>query len=306
MGFCYCDISFGNVFIDPGPGEVLICDNDNVVVDGSFRGGVLGTPRFMAPEIVRGEACPTSQTDLYSLSVLLFYIFLLQHPLDGAKEASIKCFDYPAMTMLYGTEPIFIFDPDDQSNRPDRRYHSNALEYWAVYPTFLKELFTRAFTDGIRDPLNGRVRESEWRSAMARLQDSILYCGDCGAENFYDELEFKRSGGIPSVCWQCKRTYRLPPRIRIEKSVVMLNHDTTLFQHHIDHRCRYDFSTPVAEVARHPSQPGIWGLKNLSAETWVATSADGSVTDVEPGRSITLASETRINFGHAEGAIRCT
>jgi len=56
MGLCYRDISFGNVFFDPDTGMVLICDNDNVAVDGEGVKGVLGTPRFMAPEIVRGEA----------------------------------------------------------------------------------------------------------------------------------------------------------------------------------------------------------------------------------------------------------
>ncbi|MFB9768061.1 hypothetical protein ACFFOS_27040, partial [Nocardioides kongjuensis] len=32
-GLCYRDISFGNVFFDPGNGDVLICDNDNVGID---------------------------------------------------------------------------------------------------------------------------------------------------------------------------------------------------------------------------------------------------------------------------------
>jgi serine/threonine protein kinase len=34
----------------------------------------------MAPEIVRGEAKPSNLTDLYSLGVLLFYLFHLGHP----------------------------------------------------------------------------------------------------------------------------------------------------------------------------------------------------------------------------------
>ena len=54
---------------DPDSGEALICDNDNVAVDKQEQSGVLGTPRFMAPEIVRGEAKPSTQTDLFSLSV---------------------------------------------------------------------------------------------------------------------------------------------------------------------------------------------------------------------------------------------
>jgi serine/threonine protein kinase len=45
---------------------------------------VLGTPRFMAPEVVRREAAPSDQTDRYSLAVLLFYLLMGGHPLDGA------------------------------------------------------------------------------------------------------------------------------------------------------------------------------------------------------------------------------
>ena len=33
-GLCYMDISFGNVFVEPDSGAVLVCDNDNVRVDG--------------------------------------------------------------------------------------------------------------------------------------------------------------------------------------------------------------------------------------------------------------------------------
>src|ERR1051325_1345529 len=60
-GLCYRDISFGNAFFDPYTGEILICDNDNVTVDNQSHSAVYGTPRFMAPEIVRGEPVPSTQ-----------------------------------------------------------------------------------------------------------------------------------------------------------------------------------------------------------------------------------------------------
>lgn len=298
-GLCYRDISFGNAFFDPDTGEVLICDNDNVTVDSQAKGGVYGTPRFMAPEIVRGDAVPSSQTDLFSLSVLLFYMFMMHHPLEGKKELEIKCLDLPAMKKLYGTEPLFIFDPADASNAPDAAHQKNALVFWAIYPKFLRELFTKAFTEGLRDPLHGRVRESNWRASMVRLRDSIIYCGHCKAENFFDADTHTTAQG----CWSCKRALHPPPRLRIARSEVMLNHNACLFPHHVDDERRYDFTQPLATVTRHPTEPNIWGLKNLSRQNWSATNTRGEVKDVLPGRSVTLAVGTRINFGRAEGEI---
>lgn len=302
-GLCYRDISFGNTFFDPETGEVLICDNDNVTVDSQAKGGVYGTPRFMAPEIVRGDAVPSSQTDLFSLSVLLFYMFMMHHPLEGKKELAIKCLDLPAMRKLYGAEPVFIFDPQNNSNAPDPTQQKNALVFWAIYPQFLRELFIKAFTEGIRDPVHGRVRESNWRAVMVRLRDSIIYCGHCKAENFYDvEAHASAKSGADS-CWSCRRQLHPPPRLRIARSEVMLNHNAHLFPHHVDDERKYDFTQPFATVTRHPTEPNIWGLKNLSRQNWSATNTRGEVKDVGPGRSVTLAVGTRINFGRAEGVI---
>lgn len=303
-GLCYRDISFGNVFFDPDSGEVLICDNDNVTIDGSTIGGVLGTPRFMAPEVVRHEAMPSRATDLFSLAVLLFYMFLVHHPLEGQRELEIRCMDLPAMTKLYGTDPVFIFDPADTSNRPVPGYQDNAIVFWEIYPQFLRDLFTKAFTDGICDPQHGRIQETVWRDAMVALRDAILHCGHCGSENFYGVETLRASGGKPGTCWACKHGLVLPPRIRIGSNVVMLNHDTKLYPHHTDSHQPYNFSQPTAEVARHPSDPNIWGLRNLSPERWVVTAVDGSTRDVEPGRSVTLAVGTKIHFGNAQGEIR--
>jgi len=83
----------------------------------------------------------------------------------------------------------------------------------------------------------------------------------------------------------------------------MLNHDTSLFAHHVDEERKYDFQEAVAAVTRHPDDQSIWGLKNLSRQTWSTTNNKGEMKDVLPGRSVTLAPGTRINFGHVEGEI---
>lgn len=305
MGLCYRDISFGNVFFDPDNGEVLICDNDNVAVDGEGQIGVLGTPRFMAPEIVRGEALPSMHTDIFSLAVLLFYMLMMHHPLEGKRELAIKCLDLPAMNKLYGTDPLFIYDPNDDSNRPVPGVHDNAIIFWQLYPKFIQDHFTEAFTHGIHDAQNGRVRESEWRGAMVRLRDSIFYCGNCGMENFYDKDALIANGGHSGKCWNCKNPLVLPPRIRIDDDIVMLNYNTELFPHHLDNSRLYDFTAPLAKVVQHPRNPSIWGLENLSKEKWVFTNDHGATfKDVAPNQRVTLTKGTQINFGMREGEIR--
>ncbi len=301
-GLCYHDISFGNVFFDPQSGEVRICDNDNVSVNGQ-RSAIVGTPRFMAPEIVRGEAAPNAQTDLFSLAVLLFYMLVNHHPLEGEQEAKIRALDLPAMTRLYGDNPIFIFDPKDRSNWPLPGYHDNALKLWPLYPQFIQTLFIGTFTDGLRDP-NQRTMESEWRGALVRLRDLIFYCQQCGSQNFRDPDALTLSDSDSKTCWACDSPHRLPPRMRIDRDVVMLNHDTLLYPHHFNAEHSYNFEVPVAEVTQHPKNPRVWGLRNHSAEKWTSQNAAGEVKDVEPGQSVTLSSGLRIQFGNREGEVR--
>ncbi len=293
-GLCYRDINFNNVFFDPNSGNILICDNDNVDVNGA-SGAINGTPRFMAPELVRGDSPPNTESDLFSLSILLFYMLMLHHPLEGKKEASIRCFDQAAMNRLYGTEPLFIFDPRDNSNAPVAGLHENALIYWALYPQFLRDVFTRAFTAGINDQ-HGRIRENEWRVLLINLRDSIFYCR-CGGQNFYD-------ASAVNTCWACSQALIHPPRLHFNNSVVMLNHDTKLYAHHIDQNQKFNFSKPQAAVNRHPQDPNRWGLQNLGTTDWTITLPDNTVKTVNPQRSVNLVAGVIINFGNTTAAIQ--
>jgi DNA-binding helix-hairpin-helix protein with protein kinase domain len=310
-GLCYRDINFNNVFFDPDSGEVRICDNDNVDINGQ-PGAISGTPSFMAPEIVRGEAAPSRATDLHSLAVLLFYMYIVHHPMHGRLEYNIHALDLPARRRLYGEKPVFIFDPHDSTNRPvpDCDDHQNPLAYWPIYPRFLQNLFIEAFTVGLHDP-NKRVGETMWMPALVRLRDSAYPCPRCSAENFYDRGATRAGKVVPGRCWSCGQEPYLPARIRIERrpstlgyTTIMLNRDTQLYPHHLDGDASFDFSRPVAEVAQHPKNPRKLGLKNLGEDKWVATSPDGTMRDVPPGRSLTLATGWSINFGRTEGRIR--
>lgn len=297
QGLCYRDISFGNVFFDPHAGDILVCDNDNVGIDGEEAGDVLGTLRFMAPEIVRGEALPSTQTDLFSLAVLIFFLFVPHHPFEGERELAITCFDLPAMVDLYGKDPVFIFDPDNDSNRPVPGFHDNALAFWPIIPRQLKRLFVQSFTDGVADASAGRIRETEWRSTLARLEDSICYCQACGVENFYDWEDAGRDSGSNQLCWSCSTRLTPPPLLRFDHTVVCLNRDARLCPHHVSRDDLYDYGRVCATVNRHPLKSDIWGLRNDSTVPWKVQFSDGDVKTVEQGQSVTLRQGLRIDFG---------
>ena len=297
-GLCYRDISFANVFFDPKTGDVRICDNDNVDISGTESGGVLGTQRFMAPEVVRREALPSDQTDRYSLAVLLFFLYYGGHPLDGQREARIHCLDVPALERLYGFDPLYIWDPSDSSNRPVPGIHDNPMAFSEMYPSAIKALFERSFTDGLHYPTR-RVRESEWRKAIAIAIDSIWLCA-CGSESFYEPSAAALTGG--KRCWACGHALVLPPRIRLGDNIVLLNRATRLFGHHLGQT--RDDDTPMAEVVQNPKVANLFGLRNLSGQPWTLTKPDGAVVDVPQGRAAPIVNGNRINFGLVTGEIR--
>ena len=295
-GYSYRDISFGNVFFDPDTGDVLIADNDNVAANGIDNSSVSGTPRFMAPEIVRGEAAPSRNTDLYSLAVLLFYMLMLNHPLDGRIEADIKCMDMHAMLYLYGTNPIFIFDPHNRTNRPKKGYQDNALIYWDLYPAVIRDLFTESFTVGLVSP-NRRVTETQWLDALSNLMTGIMNCPNCGAEVFFDPA--KVSAGVSHTCWLCQTAVRYPASLVTGKSRVLLTKGAKLYSHSI--HGDYDMNTVVGEVVQNPNNPALWGIMNLTHDNWTYIKSDNQQIPVAEGRSATIAKGAKICFGELTG-----
>lgn len=310
-GIAYRDINWGNVFFDPATGSVLICDNDNAVVEGEDA-GVAGTLDFMAPELVRGDAGvrPGIQSDLHSLAVLLFMLLMTGHPLDGAAEYRIHCKGPEAKAQLYGTDPVFVYDPNDTRNRPDPDDHRVVIASWKVLPQILKDLFVKTFTEGLANP-SRRVRETQWRNALGRVLDAIVVCQSCGRQNLTQP-----DGALPQ-CWhpKCGTQLRQPPSLEIvtgtgalrSHRTVRLAPGTRLYAHHlIDDPERHDFSAVVAEVTAHPTRPGRYGLTNRTdGDTWTVRQNDGTVQNVPPGRTAGLRAGLLLEFGGgAEGNVR--
>jgi len=297
-GLCYCDLSLNNILFDPSNGDIRIIDTDNIVINGQ-QGSVSGTDSFMAPEIVSKGVIPNVYTDRYSLSVIIFFIMFVNHPLEGKKESQVKNKrDEVELKKLYGSEALFIFDPDDRSNEPDTR-HENALIYWKIYPKFLRDLFTSAFTKGIHDPMNGRITEGVWQRDLARAIDLLTCCGICKCENFYYPNKIQNK----SRCWNCKRpvvaTFWL---IFADNNIVVLNHNTNLYPHHLDPNNReFDFSIPLAKVIS--DFRGSLFLENKDSSKWTTTTKDLKMENIGKGGRLNLSNVRKISFGRTSALV---
>lgn len=301
-GHCYRDISAGNLMFDPLCGNVLICDNDNVGVNRQSRCQVWGTMEYMAPEIIRGESDPSTETDLHSLAVLLFYVWVWHHPFHGLMEYGYHCWDIPAKKNVYGETPVFVFDPDNPLNRlPEDSDYETARERWKFCPPVLKDMFTRAFTEGLIHP-ERRVTEGEWQNLFASLRDGIVHCPKCRAENFTS------IDGEEIHCWHCSRRFFPPPYLLIRRpggeTYVALTLGTSLLSRHIlPVNGNDDGSRVIGTVVSHPSIAGAAGIRNQSQKPWHTVFPDHTVTEVPPGKAVPLNPGTMITMEGVPTAI---
>ncbi|MGW7269949.1 hypothetical protein ACWGH5_05485 [Streptomyces sp. NPDC054864] len=229
------------------------------------------------------------------------------HPFNGAQALQIRCMDEAAKRRLYGTDPVFVYDPSDARNRPVPDEQPTVVATWGALPPILRDLFIRTFTEGVRTPVK-RVRESQWCHALSQVLDAITQCGSCGKQNL------TQPDGAAPDCWKCGRTLVLPPRLELVTGTgtsrtrrgIRLAPSARVYAHHlVEYPDRHDFRAVVGEVTAHPQNPGRFGLTNHTKDVWTARKDDGTVRDVEPGRTIALREGLLLEFGGgAEAEVR--
>ncbi|MBQ4362906.1 MAG: serine/threonine-protein kinase [Oscillospiraceae bacterium] len=289
-GKSYQDLNDGGFFINVNTGAVLVCDCDNIAPDGS-NFGIGGKPGYMAPEIVRGVAKPNVQTDKYSLAVVLFKLLFRGDPMEGEKVVKDICLTESSELKHYGSSAVFVYDPEDTSNRPVRGIHDNVIKFWRLYPQYIKDAFITSFTTGLTEP-NKRIIENEWQKMFIRLRSEIIMCS-CGRTNFtsmFVKLDDK--------------TYRCP-KCGMQFSSLSINHldyriplyvGCRFFECDID-RDSDDFLTVSGELVENKLKAGLLGIKNTSEKIWSVKFPDESVRDVPPGNGFPVWPGLEIDFG---------
>ena len=125
-GLAHSDLSNNNVLVDPLTGQCSVIDIDSLVVPGRFPPDVLGTPGYIAPEVIKtrslppgdkNRVLPSNWTDLFALGVLVYEYLLKRHPLRGPKIHDTTSAENDERLAM-GEKALFIEDPKDRSNRP--------------------------------------------------------------------------------------------------------------------------------------------------------------------------------------------
>lgn len=295
-GYCYQDINFGGFFVDPLRGTIQICDADNISIDGQL-GGVYGTRKFMAPEVLRQKAIPSTLTDLYSMAVLFFYMIFNWHPLDGRKMLAASASQSNDLEH-YGLKPLFIFDPNDESNGPVQGTHDWIVARWAAITETLRQLFLRAFTIALMQP-SARPVEAEWRAAFDQLRNAVVACPRCGFEHGVDQKHIDR--GI--TCVACGTTLTLPPLLQSGRDPILLRARRKVFDYQLRTGVIVDNEPPLAQVDCHPANVAILGLQNLSPAAWGAFTPPDRNFSVAPSKTVRVVDGLDVDFGSRHGVV---
>ena len=287
-GYSYQDLNDGNFFINPQNGSVLICDNDNVSESGK-NSGIAGKARYMAPEVVLGKAKPDKYTDRFSLSVVLFLLWTNNHPLEG-KAACPVCMDAKHEKTIYGENPVFVWDPIDNSNRPVQGLHKGAILRWPFLPDYVQELFIKAFSKEALGTPSKRIIGPEWLKTFIRMRSEIYKC-PCGEIYFADPVN-------ANPCPTCKKQNKFSMYIKTKKYNIPVHQRTKLYACHTEEDSE-DFETLTGEVTAKGSD---YELKNVSGKNWMITEGDNT-TSLAPNASVMLKKAMKINFGNTSAEL---
>ncbi|MDM1757059.1 MULTISPECIES: kinase [unclassified Acinetobacter] len=190
-GLAHSDLSYKNVLIDPVTGSACVIDVDGLVVPGKYPPDVVGTPDFIAPEVVMTShlnkddpkrILPSITTDRHALAVLIYMYLLYRHPLRGGK---IHDMDDPQKdeNLAMGERALFVEHPDDQSNRVKANQLKPSQLPWAdpaqipytVTGPYLTELFNKSFIEGLHEP-SKRPSANDWEIALVKTVDLVQPC----------------------------------------------------------------------------------------------------------------------------------
>lgn len=190
-GLAHSDLSYKNVLIDPVTGKACVIDVDGLVVPDKYPPDVVGTPDFIAPEVVMTNHLdkddpkrnlPNIMTDRHALAVLIYMYLLYRHPLRGGKVHDMNDAQNDE-NLSMGEKALFIEHPTDTQNRVKASQLRASTLPWGdpdkipftVTGPYLKDLFLQSFVTGLHHPQQ-RPTANDWETALVKTVDLLQPC----------------------------------------------------------------------------------------------------------------------------------
>lgn len=323
-GLAHSDLSYKNVLVDPAGRRASVIDVDGLVVPGKYPPDVVGTPDFIAPEVVMTthlkrddpqRILPSIRTDRHALAVLIYMYLFYRHPLRGGKVHDITD-ELHDEALSMGAKALFVEHPTDAGNRI-RVAHAKPSELpWAdtaklpytVAGPYLAPLFKRAFIDALHHPEH-RPTADEWESALVKTIDLIQPCHNPSC----DQRWYVFDNTMRPVCPFCGTPHqgKLPVlnlyssrkqgQFRPDNHRLMVWTNQSLFLWHINRliapneRLTAEQKQRVGYFVLHAGQ---WWLVN---EKLPALTEAKTKTAVPIGGKVALTDGLQLLFGKADG-----
>lgn len=301
-GLSYQDLNDGNIYCNPNTGDIYIADNDNVTPN-EVNLGVGGKDRYMAPEIVLGDA-PDKYSDRFSMALILFRIMMGgQHPFEGKYSEEEK-----SDKKVYGKDPVFIFDDEDKRNAPVPEKHKNVMIMWPQYPEYIKTLFKRTFKPKVVkigeyvDPISGKRKEifdvtnretrpleEEWIRALIKLRGEMVDCPKCQKTPVFLDVK------DVVTCPNCKARLTVPCKVKCGNMVIPIVPGGIIYRCQIDMTYR-EFNKGIMKLLVN-SKDRKMEFVNMSEFTWRVDYPDGTTLTVSPKSVAKLKLGMKIHIG---------
>lgn len=325
-GLAHSDLSYKNVLVNPVSGGACIIDIDGLVVPGKFPPDVVGTPDFIAPEVIMtshlkkddpNRKLPSINTDRHALAVLIYMYLLYRHPLRGDKVHDMDPQKDEELSM--GSKSLFIEHPSDSSNRikvanvkpTELPWKDTSKIPYKVTGPYLSALFERAFIDGLRAPKK-RPTADEWEVALVKTIDLVQPCQNINC----DQKWYVFDNSTKPKCPFCGTAYKgkLPVmnlyssrkegQFRPENHRLMVYTNQSLFQWHTNRNVVPNERITDAQKKREGyfvSHNDVWYLVNENMPELMDLTDSNNKKSIPIGGKVKLTDGKQILFSKQDG-----
>jgi DNA-binding helix-hairpin-helix protein with protein kinase domain len=282
-GLSYCDVSPQNILIGKKAVSLCLIDPDNLSVTTQAESLVLGTPRYIAPEVLDERHNPNALSDIYSYAVILFELIHLGHPLlgDMVNDASPEEED----RALSGHYP-YINHPTDTTNRNTKILPSDVM-----LTQKLKDLFEKTFVEGLHQRYK-RPSLKDFENALIEAIQQCITCKSCKA-HYYLQPSKKNE------CPWCGESAEKVPFIeffqfvskpedldlktskKLNHFIVLENQKTVLYTNH------YTYAVPNEKIGiLEKKNESYYFTKYWNKPTWLRMKGTNKVKRIETNQEI--------------------